>query len=86
MAASRSVAKRPVATVLTVIPVGGDLARQRLEEADQAAIRCALESARPGIGSRTEVEPTLTIRPQPRSRIPGSTASIRTRGASTSDP
>ena len=37
------------------------------------------------MGSRMELEPTLTIRPQLRSRIPGSAASISVRGASTSD-
>ena len=50
-----------------------------------AAMRCAFERLRPGIGSRVELEPTLTIRPQPRSRIPGTTASASWRGARTSD-
>ena len=36
-----------------------------------------------GIGSITDIEPMLTIRPQPRSRIPGNAVSISTRGAST---
>ena len=78
-------AKRPVATVFTVIPWAATSPASVLKK-PTAAIRCELESASPGIGSRTEVEPTLTILPQPRSRIPGRTASIRTRGASTSDP
>ncbi len=48
-------------------------------------MRWVLERLSPGIGSRVELEPTLTIRPQPRSRIPGSTATVSTRSASTSD-
>ena len=73
-----------MATVLTVIPSAATSLASVLKK-PTAAIRWEFESASPGIGSRTELEPTLTIRPQPRSRIPGSTASIRTRGASTSD-
>ena len=41
-------------------------------------MRWELERLRPGIGSRVELEPTLTIRPQPRSRIPGTTAPAST--------
>ena len=68
--ASRSVAKRPVATVLTVIPSPAT-SRDSVFRKPTAAIRWELERLRPGIGSRVELEPTLTIRPQPRSRIPG---------------
>jgi len=44
-----------------------------------------LEGASSGIGWRVELEPTLTILPQRRERIPGTTAAISTRGASTSE-
>ncbi len=77
-------AKRPVATVLTVTPSPATSLASVLKN-PIAAIRCELERPSPGIGSRVELEPTLTIRPQPRSRIPGRTASARTRGASTSE-
>ena len=82
--ASRSVAKRPVATVLTVIPSAAT-SRESVLRKPTAAIRWELERLRPGIGSRVELEPTLTIRPQPRSRIPGTTAPASTRGARTSE-
>ena len=38
-------------------------------------LRCAVESIRPGIGSRTLLEETPRIRPKPRSRMP-STAGV----------
>ena len=54
-------------------------------KAARAAERSALESIRWAIGSRTDVEPTFRMRPQRRSRIPGSTARTSAIGASTSD-
>ena len=82
--ARRSVANIPVATVLTVIPSPATSVAS-VFSIPTAAIRWELESASPGIGSRVEVEPTLTIRPQPRSRMPGTTAEASTSGASTSE-
>ena len=77
-------AKRPVAMSLTVTPSAAT-SRASVFSRPISPGRCEFESASPGIGSRVELEPTLTIRPQPRSRIPGRTASISSRGASTSD-
>src|SRR5947208_587792 len=71
--------------VLTVIPSAATSPAIVLKS-PIAAIRFALERVRWGIGSRTELEPTFTIRPHLRSRMPGSTASASVRGASTSDP
>ena len=50
--------------------VAGHLVRERLEEPDRRH-PVGVRERRPGIGSRIELEETLTIRPQPRSRIPG---------------
>ena len=47
--------------------------------------RSVFESMIAGIGSRTDVDATFRIRPQPRSRIPGITAPISASGASTSE-
>jgi hypothetical protein len=48
------------------------------------AARWALESIRNGIGSRTLVLATFTIRPNPRSRMPGMTRSMSSIWARTS--
>ncbi len=77
-------AKRPVATVLTVTPSAAT-SRESVFRKPTAAMRWELERLRPGIGSRVELEPTLTTRPQPRSCIPGTTALASTRGARTSE-
>ncbi len=74
----------PVATVLTVIPSGASSPARVLKKLTAAA-RWTLERFSSGIGCRVELEPTLTIRPQRRACIPGSTFSTRTRGASTSE-
>ena len=76
-------AKRPLATVLTVIPSPATSAASVLNSPTVAS-RCALERARFGIGSRTELDATFTSLPQPRSLMPGSAASTRVRGESTS--
>ena len=51
--------------------------------APTAASRWLFESISPGIGSFVAIDVTFTMRPQPRSRIAGTTASISAIGAST---
>ena len=80
---SRSVAIRPGSTVLSVTPDPAT-SREIVLNAASVAERWLLESIRLGSGSRTVQEPTLTMRPKPRSRIPGSTSRISASGASTS--
>ena len=60
----------PVATSLTVTPSAAT-SRASVFRKPTSPGRCEFESVSPGIGSRVELEPTLTIRPQPRSRIAG---------------
>ena len=73
---------RPGSTVFTVIP---SPARSRASVLNAASRpeRWALESISTGIGSRTALDDTFTIRPKPRSFMPGTTRSISAIGAST---
>ena len=58
--------------------------RASVLKAASVAERWLLESIRLGDGSRTVQDAMLTIRPQPRSRIPGTPRAINSSGASTS--
>src|SRR5829696_5592488 len=73
---------RPVRIVLNVMPSAASWRASVLNAASVAA-RCELESISTGIGSRTEVDETLRMRPKPRSRMPGTVAWISAIGAST---
>jgi hypothetical protein len=79
----RSVAMRPGRIVLSVIPSGASFCPSVLNAASSPG-RWALDMSRFGIGSRAAEEETLTIRPNPRSRMPGTTRSIISIGATTS--
>ena len=83
--ASRSVANMPGGDRVDRDAVGRHLVGEGLEQADRR--QPVARSRAPGRGSArgSSVEETLTIRPQPRSRIPGTTPSTRTRGARTSE-
>ena len=82
MLAMRSVAIRPGATLFSRMP-SFPSSRDSVLNAPTAAGRWLFESISPGIGSLVAVEVTFTIRPQPRARMSGTTASIRAIGAST---
>ena len=62
--ASRSVAKRPVATVLTVTPSPATSRGERLQEARPSPSGGRSRGRGSGSARRIELEPTLTIRPQ----------------------
>ena len=61
-------------------PVPGELLRQSLNAPSRPG-RCAFDISSAGIGSRAADDETLTIRPKPRSRIPGTTSLIISIGA-----
>ena len=82
MLAMRSVAIRPGATLFSRMP-SLPSSRDSVLNAPTAAEPVAVRQHQPGIGSLVAVEVTFTIRPQPRSRMSGTTASIRAIGAST---
>src|ERR1041385_4264401 len=70
---SRWVRVEPGRMLLTVMPSGATSFETVFAHPAMAA-RTVLETARPPIGSRTEVEMMLMMRPHPASRIAGSTA------------
>ena len=73
---------RPGSTELTVTPSRAT-SRASVFSAPSSAARCEFDRMSPGIGSRTALEETLTIRPKPRSRMPGTTRSTIAIGPST---
>ena len=74
---------RPGSALLSVTPSPATWRATVLNAASIEA-RWAFESIRLGIGSRTALDTTLRMRPNPRSRIPGIAASISAMGDSTS--
>ena len=74
---------RPGRIVLSVIPSPASWPASSLKVAS-SALRWALDSIRPGIGSRAALEDMFRMRPNPRSRIPGTACSISAIGASIS--
>ena len=73
----RGVSVEPGNTLLTVMPLAASSAARVLAQLATAQ-RVVLETPRPAIGSFTEVEITLTMRPQPSRSMPGMTASAST--------
>ena len=74
MASRRAVAVEPGAAVLTVTPSAAASSESALEKPTTAE-RIAVEIVSPAIGCFTLVEVIKTMRPQPRARIPPTTAS-----------
>ena len=77
------VAIRPGRMVLSVMPSPASRFASVLK-APSSPGRCAFDIRSAGIGSRAADEETLTMRPKPRSRMPGTTSSIISIGATTS--
>jgi len=71
-ACARSLRIEPGRTLLIVTPRGAS-SREIVLEKPMTPGRIEFESSRPSIGCRTDVETMLTMRPQPRSIMPGAT-------------
>ncbi len=76
-------ANRPGRIVFSVIPSAASRPASSLKVAS-SALRWAVDSSSAGIGSRAALDETFRMRPNPRSRMPGTACSISAIGASTS--